>query len=108
MIYSGLLIVCNLFASRYYPQIEDFLCGCNYCESLNIGRTFGYWLSYDAMSYLEKEYAENYEDNGGKQTRSVWHSSKRHYPIIRGKIFRKNQIMFIKWILLSKNLNLVL
>jgi hypothetical protein len=35
LIYSGLLIVCNLFANRYYPQIEDFLCGCNYCESIN-------------------------------------------------------------------------
>ena len=35
LICTGLLIVCNLFASRYYPQIEDFLCGCNYCESVN-------------------------------------------------------------------------
>ena len=35
LVYSGLLIVCNLFAGRYYPQISDFLCGCKYCESVN-------------------------------------------------------------------------
>ena len=35
LICTGLLIVCNLFANRYYPQIEDFLCGCDYCESIN-------------------------------------------------------------------------
>ena len=32
---TGLLIVCNLFANPYYPQIEDFLCGCDYCETVN-------------------------------------------------------------------------
>lgn len=36
LVYSGLLlIVCNLFANRYFPQIEDFLCGCGYCETIN-------------------------------------------------------------------------
>ena len=37
LIYSCLLIVCNLFAGRYYPQIEDFLCGCDYCETVHPG-----------------------------------------------------------------------
>ena len=30
-----MLIVSNLFANPYYPQIEDFLCGCDYCETVN-------------------------------------------------------------------------
>ena len=34
LIYSGLVIVCNLFAGRYYPQVTDFLCGCDYCETV--------------------------------------------------------------------------
>lgn len=44
LIYSWFLMVCNLFAGRYYPQIKDFICGCEYCETvstsepLDIGR----------------------------------------------------------------------
>ena len=37
LICTGLLIVGNLFGGRYYPQIEDFLCGCDYCETVHAG-----------------------------------------------------------------------
>ena len=38
LICTGLLIVCNLFAGRYYPQVKDFICGCEYCETVHVGQ----------------------------------------------------------------------
>jgi len=46
IVYSGLLIFTNILFSRISPQMSDFLCGCEYCETvdrhspLNIGYHF--------------------------------------------------------------------
>lgn len=34
---TSLFLFSSLHAGRYYPQIEDFLCGCAYCETINPG-----------------------------------------------------------------------
>ena len=37
LICTGLLITSSLLAKRYYPQVKDFLCGCDYCETVHAG-----------------------------------------------------------------------
>ena len=37
LICTGLLFASSLLAKRYYPQVKDFLCGCDYCETVHAG-----------------------------------------------------------------------
>ena len=98
MICTGLLIVCNLFANRYYPQIEDFLCGCDYCESLNKHEPLD--IGFHIMQH--KAWRDGLIKTMDLMNRKLDPFSipcEIPFPTTPRKIFRKNKIMLIRKIL---------